>query len=164
MHAILFSVKRTFHKSVWFGRFLLKDYCLTPSRFDILYILQSYRELPSLWQSRIREILGIRGPTLSRMIKALEQLGFIRRERSFLDRRQFEISLTKRGRETVIHAIRTIIRSGIIAHAVVHFVCPKWRCPVATLHELDRLQTTLRHMRERLLDEATLSYPWHPDD
>jgi len=164
MHAILFALKRTFHKSVWFGRFLLKDYCLTPSRFDILYILKKQPVLRTMWQSKIREILGIAGPTLSRMIKALVELGFIRRERSTLDRRQFEISLTGRGRQTITHAIRTIIDSGIITHAVVHFVSPDWESPEATFRDVDELEVKLKYMRERLLDEATLNYLWHPDD
>jgi len=164
MHSILFAVKRTFHKSVWFGRHLLKDYLLTPSRLDILYIMKTHEPLSHLWQSRIREILGIAGPTLSRMIKALVALGFIRRERSQWDRRQYEISLTRRGRETIEHAIRTIIDDGIITSAVVHFVCTKWECPSTTLREVDELETTLRRMRERLCDQATLYYPWHPDD
>jgi len=163
MHAILFAVKRTFHKSVWFGRFLLKDYLLTPSRFDILYIVKK-NAVRSMWQSKIREILGIAGPTLSRMIKALVALGFIHRERSSFDRRQYEISLTKRGRSTIEHAIRAIIDSGIITSCIVHFVCSKWDCPATTLREVDELETTLRRMRERLHDEATLYYPWHPDD
>jgi len=163
MHSILFSVKRTFHKSVWFGRFLLKDYLLTPSRFDILYIVKKH-SVRSMWQSRIREILGIAGPTLSRMIKALLQLGFIRRERSTFDRRQYDISLTERGRETITHAMRTIIASGIITNCVVHFVCSKWDCPATTLREVDDVDTKLAFMRERLLDSATLYYPWHPED
>lgn len=164
MHAILFSIKRTFHKSVWFGRFLLRSYVLTPSRFDILYILREHRDLPSLWQSRIREILGVARPTVSRMIRALEALGFITRTRSALDRRQWEIALTKHGRRIIEHAIKTILKSGIMALSVIHFVCPKWNCPVETLEALERLDNTLRYMRERLLDEATLAYPWHPED
>jgi DNA-binding MarR family transcriptional regulator len=163
MHAILFAVKRTFHKSVWFGRFLLKDYLLTPSRFDILYILKE-SGLATLRQSRIREILGVARPTVSRMIKALLELGFIHRERSTFDRRQYDISLTKYGLETVAHAIRTIIESGIITNAVVHFACKDWRCPETTFDGIDRLETILTQMRERLLDKATLNYWWHPDD
>jgi len=165
MHSILFSIKRTFHKSVWFGRALLKDYCLTPSRFDILYIvLRRQRDLLKIRQSTIREMLGIAGPTLSRMIKALLELGFILRERSSVDRRQYDISLTKLGRATIEHAIRTIIDSGIITSCVVHFVCTKWECPGTTFREVENLEMTLWRMRERLLDEATLHYPWHPDD
>jgi len=51
MHSIFFSVKRAFHKSVWFGRSLLKDYLLTPSRFDILYILRQTHEIHRKRQS-----------------------------------------------------------------------------------------------------------------
>jgi len=164
MHSILFSVKRTFHKSVWFGRFLLKDYLLTPSRFDILYIVRKHAGGKRIWQSRIREILGIAGPTLSRMIKALLKLGFIRRERSQFDRRQFDISLTRFGRAMLEHATRTIIDSGIITSAIVHFICDDWQCPATTLRQVDEVDTHLKHMRERLLDSATLYYPWHPED
>lgn len=164
MHAILFSTKRTFHKATWFGRYLLKDYGLTPSRFDILYILQSFKELPCVWQSRIREILGIARTTLSRMIKALLERGFIKRQRSTIDQRQFEISLTNYGRKTIGHAIRKIIQSGIMAQCVIHWICDKWNCPETTLRQLEEVDTTLLHMRERLLDEATLAYPWHPED
>jgi len=164
MHSVLFSVKRTFHKSVWFGRFLLKDYLLTPSRFDILYILKMQPELPSVRQARIREILGIASTTLSRMIKALLELGFIRRERCCFDRRQYKVSLTRIGRETIEHAMRTIIDAGIITSCVVHFICDKWQCPATTLRQVDDADMLLKHMRERLLDTATLYYPWHPDD
>jgi len=164
MHAVLFSIKRAFHKSVWFGRFLLKDYLLTPSRFDILYILQSRGELSRTPQSTIREILGIASTTLSRMIKALLKLGFIRRERSKLDRRQYEVWLTKYGRTSIAHAIRTIIDSGIIAYCVVHFVSREWLSPEGTFRDVDGIDTTLSFMRERLLDCATLYYRWHPDD
>jgi len=164
MHSILFSVKRTFHKSVWFGRFLLKDYLLTPSRFDILYILRKHPVAPTMRQSAIREILGIARTTLSRMIKALLALGFIRRERSKLDKRQYYVSLTHYGIETVEHATRTIIYSGIITNCVVHFICDKWQCPATTLRQVDEVDMKLFHMRDRLLDRATLYYPWHPDD
>jgi len=164
MHAVLFSIKRVFHKSVWFCRRLLTDYCLTPSRFDILHMLHRRGDIGAMWQSEIREVLGVAGPTVSRMIKALVALGFVRSERSSVDRRQCNISLTARGRETIAHAIGMIIDSGIITNVVVHFLCAKWECPVATFEAVDRLDTTLRYMREQLLDEATMFYPWHPDD
>jgi len=98
------------------------------------------------------------------MIKALVQLGFIRRERSTIDRRQFDISLTEYGLATVEHAAQTIIDSGIITSGVVHFACSKWECPDTTFREVDELEVTLKRMRERLCDFATLHYPWHPDD
>lgn len=164
MHAILFAIKRTFHKSVWFGRFLLKSYALTPSRFDILFMLQQTGGRGGLWQSRIREILGVARITVSRMIVALERLGYIRRERSRIDARQFEVWLTKHGQRTIARATKTILQSGIIAHVVVYFVCPQPEVPEATLRDLVELEYTLNHMRERLLDEATMFYPWHPED
>jgi len=72
--------------------------------------------------------------------------------------------LTDYGSETVAHAIGTIIESGIITNCVVHFVTNEWTCPAATFREVDDVDTRLRFMRERLLDWATLYYPWHPDD
>src|SRR5262249_56372459 len=120
-----------------------------PSRFDILYILRT-NPLRIMFQSRIRKILGIAGSTLTRMVVALERLGFLRRRASDIDRRQVEISLTEHGRSLITHAMRTIVRSGIMHLAVVHFVCPEPQTPESTLCQLGELETTVRHIPHRL--------------
>src|SRR5579859_7630574 len=104
MHSVLFSMKRAFHKSTWFGRSLLGGYALTPSRFDVLFILKT-EPLPFRWQSRIRKILGVTAATASIMLRAMERAGLIRRTKSELDKRQIEIALTERGRDVISRAI-----------------------------------------------------------
>src|SRR4051812_47616375 len=100
MHNVLFSVKRAFHKSNWFGRDILGGYELTPSRFDVLFLLHS-RRVPYFWKSIIRKVLGVTAATTSVMLRALVALGLIERKKSEDDRRQLEVSLTQRGRELI---------------------------------------------------------------
>src|SRR5262245_49378800 len=110
MHDVLFSIKRTFHKSTAFGKRLLVAFGLTPSRFDILYMLKNC-DGRSLWQSSIRKALGVTAATTSIMLRALEEGGFVLRERSSGDRRQVDVSLTSAGAAIVAQAIDEVIGS-----------------------------------------------------
>jgi len=165
MHQVLFSVKRAFHKSTWFGRRILTGYSLTPSRFDILYLLHK-QKLRHLWQSGIRRFLGVSAATTSILVRALEKLGFVRRQKSDIDRRQIEVALTKRGRDVIARALRVLRgKKQIIDYFVRLFVSSKWWDAEHAWDDLDRFATSLRYMRDQLKDRALLTYPMgHPDD
>ena len=92
MHSVLFSLKRAFHKSTTLGRMLLDDVELTPSRFDILHVLHGARSSFVL-QSDLRRLLGVASTTLSRMLRALEERGFITRSRDRRDGKPGETAL-----------------------------------------------------------------------
>jgi len=164
MHHVLFSVKRTFHKSTWFGRSLLTPYGLTPSRFDVLYIVRKHPHR-FVWQSRIRKILGVAAPTASILVRALASLGLLRRRKSEWDSRQVEVSLTRAGRKLIERAMGTFCEKKIADYFVNRIVSSTWWDADQAFMDVDRLSGILRFMRSWLKDRATLAYPTgHPDD
>jgi len=163
MHDVLFSMKRTFHKSTWFGRAVLVPFGLTPSRFDVLYALKKWKR-PHLWQSTIRKILGVSAATASIMIRALVRLGFLRRRKSEDDKRQLEVSLTKSGRDAITRAVAVHHGQKLAEYFVRRIVAPSWWDDDKAYGDVDRITNELRYMRERLDDRAVLRYGVHPDD
>ena len=167
MHEIFFCVKRAFHGVLRVTRDGLAKLGLTAARFDLLYALQE-RVPPffCIWQSQLREMLGVSAPVVSRMLKSLEALGFVTRQRSVVDRRQLDVELTPKGRSRIRLAIARMITSGQaklmvdLAVAREDAWCNESECLLMT----DTLEGLLRGMRERYGDSATLYYPWHPDD
>ena len=85
MDDVFFGVKRG-HLAVnaWaLGR--LKDFGVTPARFDLMRMIyeRNYRRA----QSELRRMLGVARATISRMVRSLEKLGWITREVNPYDRR-----------------------------------------------------------------------------
>src|SRR6478735_1623545 len=102
MHQVFFGVKRVHLLNLSFSRELLRDFhAVTPARFDMLRIVHVHDvEGVSVPQANIRELLGVSGATVSRMLKALEGLGYVVRERKKW-RPGLHVRLTAAGRELV---------------------------------------------------------------
>ena len=102
MHQIFFGVKRVHLLNLGLSRALLREFHeVTPARFDMLRIVHVHDvEGVSVAQASIRELLGVSGATVSRMLKALEGLGYIVRERQKW-RPGLHVRLTAAGRELV---------------------------------------------------------------
>lgn len=163
MHDALFALKRTFHKSTWFGREILEPYALTPSRFDVLYMLEKTPR-PFLWQSTLRKALGITAATMSIMVRALVRLGLVKREKSELDRRQLEVSLTERGQALIRRAMGVLFKQRLVPYFVRRIVSCRWWDKDGAFEDIDVLLNALRFMRDRMQDKAMLVYGAHPDD
>ena len=56
-------------------------------------------------------IMGVNSGNLSRVCQSLENAGFIQRERSLQDRREWLISLTEKGKKTTNKIVRVIQKS-----------------------------------------------------
>ena len=69
---------------------------ITPREFAILNRLNQYGPLN---QSQLAQITYKDRPATTRMIDKLEALGYVRRQASKKDRRAFDISLTRSGKE-----------------------------------------------------------------
>lgn len=163
MHDVLFSTKRTFHKQTWFGRAILAPYKLTPSRFDVLFILHEYG-LPMIWQSKIWKIVGVSASTTSIMVRALVKLGLLERKESEDDKRQLEVSLTAKGKEVIARAVAAIRGKKLVEYFVKRIVSSVWWDKEQSTVDVDALAGTLRWMRDRLADKAVLAYSYeHPD-
>jgi DNA-binding MarR family transcriptional regulator len=164
MNAIFFGLKRAYQSSLRVTRRALKRFRLTSARFDMLYaVLES--PLRSLAQRQLRELLGVTAPTVSRMVTSLEQLGFVRREKTYGDRRMRTVFLTDQGLRVIRRARSAFIRSGWAQLVVDTGLAGKrwWDLPWCFLR-MSELEDQLRNLRHEYLDTGSVFYPWHPDD
>ena len=149
MHAISFLLKRAHLCSTNEGQRLLYAVPgMTPARFDILCfarqggIRQKIPELAFTTQKRIREGLGLSGSVISRMLKRLEELGWIERHRDYSDARVKTVMLTKLGLRKIWEAMRLIFRGRPLAKHY-EWVARRLRPNDHVLDSLDHLYDTL---------------------
>jgi DNA-binding MarR family transcriptional regulator len=81
---------------------------LTTARLDMLRTIMDGGS--EILQSTLRERLCVSAPVVSIMVRAIERLGFVKRERALADRRTFLVSLTERGAA----ALRRIYYESIV--------------------------------------------------
>jgi DNA-binding MarR family transcriptional regulator len=156
MHRVFFSVKRLHW--LWQRRAEVmlyeRDVWMTPARFTLLRVLHTYRH--GLMRAKLAQLLGVAGPGVSRMVKALEAEGLVVRRRSERDKRIVRIELTDGGRDVV----ECGLGSGndvmdLDGEVQKTFASSKY--PEVDLHVLDRL---LIRGRWRLGDRALYPEPW----
>jgi DNA-binding MarR family transcriptional regulator len=163
MNAQFFSTKRAHHGILRIAREPLARFVFTPARFDMLYAIGRRRET---LQSSLRRALGVTAPVVSRMLRSLEELRLVKRERGSADRRQRILHLTDAGRCCLRHAVRkvarphrapyrSLMRAITFGHPGNVDMCFRATC---------NLDSLLVAMRREFGDSATLHYPWHPDD
>jgi DNA-binding MarR family transcriptional regulator len=70
---------------------------LTPSRYEVLHALEDPDEHIDT-QSALQKKLGIRAPTMSKLVGELVKHGLVVRERDGDDRRQVRLATTEEGR------------------------------------------------------------------
>ncbi len=118
-------------------------------------------------QSKLRRVLGVSAPVVSRMLRSLEMLGLVTRRRElFVDRRQVRVNLTAKGLECIRRARRIVLRGvqRIVLDAIVFAGRHnRWQQIV----RMDRVEGCLAHLRRHFGDTAQLRFPGipgHPDD
>jgi DNA-binding MarR family transcriptional regulator len=167
MNAIFFASKRAYHAILRVTRRPLRVLGLTAARFDLMYALMPHGEsldrCPA-YQSELRQELGVSAPTVSRMLRSLEKLGWVERCRPVCgDQRQREVTLTDAGLECIRTAYKAILHAA--KRLVYMALCFGRRCSAREAFvPMTELEAYLRAMRQTYGDFATLSYPWHPDD
>lgn len=164
----MFGLKRAYHATLRLGRFICKRFAggLTPARLDMLYAIHE-NAMNTITQMRLRRVLGVSRPTVSRMLKSLEDLGWVERGPGpYRDTRTRKVRLTTRG-----SALLKRVLEEVLATAVVKFVVDTsltmgrvWS-EATCLLERDRTEGILRRIRGDFGDVSSLNYPWdHPDD
>jgi len=169
VNAITFGTKRAFHGFLRATRKQLVEMGLTAARFDLLSVLvrRGPRELraPGVRQSAIRRMLGVTAPVVTRMVRALERLGLVRRwrERDW-DRRQVLVELTEAGERCILNAREVMLPT--VSRMVLGAICfGEHRSASARFRHMETLESYLSSLRGRFGDTAGLYYPWgHPDD
>ena len=161
MHPLAFKIKRVHHRILFYGRFLLRGIPhMTPARFDLLYALD-WRH-GELEQHELLEQLGIHPTTLSKMLKRLEQLGVVVRQKSLRDGRAKKINLTTFGQSIIRIAMRRVLRWGPLQVMFESFFRAG---PGDCFLRVDALWSTMMLLSQHLRDTARLAYPTdHPDD
>jgi len=142
---------------------------LTAARFDLLSALltptsDEWRSLGA-WQSRLRELLGVSAPVVTRMLQALESLGLVERAREERgDRRQMRVWLTDAGRRCILYARSVMLRA--MRRLVYVAICfGQHRDASKRLIHMDTLEGYLDSLRSQFGDKASLYFRWgHPDD
>jgi DNA-binding MarR family transcriptional regulator len=170
MNAIAFGTKRAFHGFLRVTRKPFAWLGLTAARFDMMSALYG-RDGPltacriGLRQSDLRRVLGVSASVVSRMVRALEKLGLVTRQRERDgDRRQIRVDLTQAGEECIRRARRIMLR-GVLRIVYVAICFGSHRDPTTRFESMDNLESFLRGLRCEFGDTASLYYPWgHPDD
>ncbi|MDO5697457.1 MAG: MarR family transcriptional regulator [Dermatophilus congolensis] len=81
-----------------------REHGLTWSGFHVMFIVWHYGPLEA---NEIARLSGVTRQSVSSGLATLERLGLIHRERSTVDRRRVNVSLTAQGRQRVRDALRT---------------------------------------------------------
>ena len=161
MHQGTFALKRAHWSSVKVATQLLKPLGVTPSRFDMLWLIA--RSGYGFVQKGLWRALGVSRMTVSVMVRAIEKLGWVIRTKPIGDRRTWWVSLTPMGQRVFEDAQTEGRDSGAMQLAMdcaMDPVCPHEGAFVA----FTSFEATLRNLRDAFRDTAFLHYPWHPDD
>jgi DNA-binding MarR family transcriptional regulator len=157
MHFLAFAMKRAHLRCVEMLKPVAELYGLTPARFDLLHVVQQrFGQCP---QATIRHVLGVSATTISRMVQALEQLGFVKRFRHYRDRRTKLVCLTELGRARVDAIVDGLVLTG---HLDVAFEgCFSW--PARQAERTVRiLFKALRYLARNLKDRSGHLSPGEP--
>ena len=159
MHRVFFSVKRVHLRIVETSKCLVQRFGLTPARFDMMRIVLVHAP-QGISQTRIRALLGVSATTVSRMLVALERLGFIERHAWAYDTRRLIVTLTELGKKRVSDAMEALVerptaermaRRGVDFH------------PKVAVPRLRVLQRALASMRRVYGDDAAFADPWRTE-
>lgn len=174
MNFHFFAIKRTFHGVLRVSRDVAAGFGLTPARVDMLYAVfrvpvpeyMGAAGRGSITQSDLRRALGVSAPTVSRMVKSLEALGFVKRCPSLRDRRTLDISLTDFGWRRVRTMFLELFKWGVLGWALD---CALSRAPAPINDEeiyrrREELYAITVRLRHAFRDRASLEYPnFDPD-
>lgn len=78
---------------------ILEPYSLTPVQYTALTVLERH---PGMTSAELARNSFVRAQTMAQMVTALEALDMIRRDRDPESRRQYLMSLTEHGRQTLV--------------------------------------------------------------
>ena len=173
MNAVFFGAKRVFQSAVAVTRPLLQSVApgMTAARFDMMFAIagghyqaSSFHKSVRLLQSQLRKMLGVSAPVVSRMLRSLEELGWVRREPPRGDRRQRLLELTDEGLACIRAAFKLAHRFA--KRLVYRALCyNEYRNRDARHRAMDKMEGRLRALRAYCGDTATLWYWWpSPDD
>ena len=145
---------------------LKKKFDITAGRVDMLHVIAKHCWPNPKEQREIVQTLGCVRSVVSRMLKAMEGLGWVSRERADYDRRVNLVSLTQQGLRMLDRAQRSYIRSGLAAVWVYKAVAlERWRQKGFRFDQVFYCEACLQLMRQGFRGGGAIElYPFgHPD-
>src|SRR6185436_12640271 len=110
MHVLSFAAKRVHLRWLMTVKRVARDFGVTPARFDVLYAL--VKRGGTTLQAEIVRILHLHKTTVSKLLKKLEGLGYVRRFRGTWDGRVKVVAFTEHGKRVTDRAVDYILTSG----------------------------------------------------
>jgi DNA-binding MarR family transcriptional regulator len=164
MNHFVYATKRAYYGMLRAVRAPATSVGITAARFDMMYaIFGSYGG--QIHQAALARKVGVSVPVVARMLRSLEQLGYVLRERSRVDRRKIFVGLTKAGRRCFLRARLVLMCTGLVDLAIDSALGEeRWFDEAYTLDQKDRLDVVLTRLREAFWAGGQLYYPWHPED
>ncbi len=157
MNAIVFGVKRAFQSILKVTRKRLQAVSpgMTAARLDMMYLLAGGRDgrarPESFYQEDVLQCvlwreLGVSRPVVARMLRSLEELGWVTRRRWERDRRHRVVALTAAGIECLRLAFKRVVPFARLL--VYRGVCfGKHRDPKARAQAVETLDAYIKSLR-----------------
>lgn len=118
MDDMLFGAKRAYWATFRFSARKLRGFGITPARVNLLRVIHA-TPMKKVSQRYICHHLGVARSVVSRMLRALEELGLVERdERPFFDRRTWMCRLTQHGRALVARVWSELVHSRVVASEI----------------------------------------------
>lgn len=168
MHGVLFELKRCHLRAQWFGRLFCRAAHgdMTPARFDILHVvsrwLRGFYTEPGVVprQVLLARALGVTPVTVSKMLRRLEQLGYVQRVTAPEDRRCKRVSLTPSGKAALRATTEDLVEPDVVQFLFQGgFGAPLECSGHEAAARVSALYRELLFLAVGLLDRATFRYP-----
>lgn len=163
MHALFFDMKHAHLSALRFSRSEAALVGLTPARVDMLRAIGEWAS--GISQKVLRRSLCVSAATVSIMVRALENLGFVTRRPDRLDARTSWVQLTGQGKRALRSIFCATVSSGFWRLA---FTCIFGRIAGVPGRGWDlamsRLETKLARFRRRVGIGSHNPWCWNDDD
>lgn len=156
MHAMFFGIKLAHLRTLAVTRRLLRGMELTPARFDMMRVVELHQE-DGIAQENLRQLLGVSAATVSRMLKSLEALGFVVRNRYAHDGRSLIVQITEIGLERVRDARDALVESGVAERMALRGLAFE---PAVAKPLVETLRSFLSGVRKIYGCFAPFEHPW----
>jgi DNA-binding MarR family transcriptional regulator len=166
MHSISFLLKRSHLKVTAFAKEAVRSVKdMTPLRFDVLCFARQrwiqFDPCPSprglTTQRAITRALGLHPSTISKLLKRLEELGWITRFRDYGDPRVKGVELTRLGVRKAWEAMRRVFRGRLLLKPFEE-IARALRPTAHVIEGVEHLYDTLELIADFFGDESTFYY------
>lgn len=165
MHAMFFGIKRWHLRIVETAKKLLQPDALTPARFDLMRAIAARDG--EIVQRNLQYLFGVSGVTISRMLKGLEEKGFIVRARLSRDRRFKNVIITRSGYDALQRDLAYCVDSRINECLAAALVTGNRNANIDSISVRRRVENETDHLvygRRILRDRSPARHPWPRGD